>query len=318
MDLRQLSPNARGALLALVAFAVFSCHDVLVKLLGGSYSPIQVVFFGVLFSFPPLTVLLVRSRTQSDLRPRHPWWSLARSIAVIVTGISAFTAFSLLPLAQTYALLFATPLLITVLSIPVLGERVGPHRWGAVVAGLIGVLVVLRPGSAPLSAGHVAGLLAACGSATASIIVRKIGHEERSAVLLLFPLLGNVAVMGALLPFVYTPMPIADIGALAAIAVLSLTATSLIIFAYRTGEAAVVAPMQYSQIVWATAFGWLVFAELPDAATVVGASIVIISGVYIVVREGGARAADNQPVLNTRTRHETGTYPRVGSFMKDQ
>ncbi|PWR01899.1 EamA/RhaT family transporter [Meridianimarinicoccus roseus] len=317
MPLRRLSPNARGALLALGAFAVFSSHDVLVKLLGGSYSPIQIVFFSVLFSFPVLTLILARSRTHGHLRPRHPWWSLARAIAAIVTGFCAFTAFSLLPLAQTYALLFATPLLITVLSIPVLGEKVGVHRWAAVVVGLCGVLVVLRPNAVPLSAGHLAGLMAAAGSATASIIVRKIGQEERSSVLILYPLLGNVLVMGALLPAVYKPMPLEHLGALAAIAVLSIIATSFIIFAYRTGEAAVVAPMQYSQIVWATLFGWLIFAEVPDLPTLLGAGIVIASGMYIVARESGARATDNQPVLSTRTRHETGTYPRVSTLIDD-
>lgn len=317
MTLAQLSPNARGALLALSAFAIFSGHDVLVKLLGERLSPVQIVFFSVLFSFPLLTLLLVSSKTEGHLRPRHPWWSLVRTIAVIVTGFSAFTAFTLLPLAQTYALLFATPLLITVLSIPVLGERVGVHRWAAVFVGLCGVLIVLRPGTTELQIGHIAGLVAAMGSATASIIVRKIGQAERSSVLLLFPLLGNLAVMGAALPFVYVPMSLAEIIAVAGIAVLSVAATSLIIFAYRSAEAAVVAPMQYSQIVWATIFGWVIFAEMPDAMTLLGAGVVIASGLYILMRESGARANDNQPVLNTGTRHDVGAFPSAGTLIED-
>ena len=313
----ELSPNVRGALFALCAFAIFSAHDVLVKLLGGRFSPVQIVFFSVLFSFPLLTLLLVHSKTEGHLRPRHPWWSLIRTIAVIVTAFSAFTAFTLLPLAQTYALLFAAPLLITVLSIPILGERVGVHRWAAVVVGLCGVLIVLRPGATALQIGHVAGLVAAMGSATASIIVRKIGRAERSSVLLLFPLLGNLAVMGAALPFVYEPMMLHDIAALGGIAILSIAATSLSIFAYRTAEAAVVAPMQYSQIVWAALFGWLIFAETPDALTLLGAGVVIASGLYIVMRESGARADDNQPVLNTGTRHDIGTFPTAGTLIED-
>lgn len=317
MTRAQLSPNARGAVLALGAFAIFSAHDVLVKLLGGHMSPVQIVFFSVLFSFPLLTLLLVRSKTEGHLRPRHPWWSLIRTIAVIVTGFSAFTAFTLLPLAQTYALLFATPLLITVLSIPLLGERVGAHRWAAVVVGLCGVLIVLRPGTTELQLGHLAGLAAALGSATASIIVRKIGKAERSSVLLLYPLLGNLVVMGAALPFVYVPMALTDIAAVAAIAILSIAATSLSIFAYRTAEAAVVAPMQYSQIIWATIFGWVIFAEMPDAMTLLGAGVVIASGLYIVMRESGARSDDNQPVLNTGTRADTGTFPSAGALLED-
>jgi drug/metabolite transporter (DMT)-like permease len=215
-------------------------------------------------------------------------------------------------------LLFATPLLITVLSIPILGERVGLHRWAAILIGLCGVLFVLRPGSAPFSLGHLAGLTAAAGSATASIIVRKIGREERSSVLLIYPLLGNVLVMGAFLPTVYEPMPIEHLAALAAIATLSILATSLIIFAYKSGEAVIVAPMQYSQIVWATLFGWLIFSEPPDIETLLGAGVVILSGLYIVLRESGARSDDNQPVLNTMTRHETGTFPRVITLIDDE
>lgn len=317
MTFAQISPNARGAILALTAFAIFAGHDVLVKLLGGRFSPVQIMFFGVLFSFPILTLMLVRSTTEGHLRPRHPWWSLVRTIAVIVTGFSAFTAFTLLPLAQTYALLFATPLLITVLSIPILGERVGVHRWAAVVVGLCGVLIVLRPGTTELQLGHAAGLCAAMGSATASIIVRKIGQAERSSVLLLFPLLGNLAVMGVALPFVYTPMMLGDIAAVTGIAILSIAATSLIISAYRTAEAAVVAPMQYSQIVWATIFGWLVFAEMPDGMTLFGAAVVIASGLYILMRESGARSDDNQPVLTAGTRHDNGTFPSAGTLIED-
>ncbi len=309
-----LSPNLRGAVMALLAFALFSLHDVFVKLLGAVYSPLQIVFFSVLFSFPLFTLMLVSSGADSQLRPRAPWWTLARTVAVIITGLAAFSAFSLLPLAQTYAILFSTPILITLLSIPILGERVGWHRGGAILLGLVGVMVVLKPGAAVLSLGHLMALIAACGGATAAVIVRRIGTRERSAVLLLYPLLGNLTVAGAGLPSVYVAMPLADIATVAGIAALSLAATALMISAYRTGEAATVAPMQYSQILWATLYGWLVFAEAPESTTLVGAAIVIASGLYIVVREAAGRSA-NMPVLRTRTRTETGTYPRVGPLL---
>lgn len=313
---RSLSSNAQGALIALAAFAVFSVHDVLVKLLGGTYSPVQVLFFTVLFSFPLFTLILIRHRTGGSLRPHKPLWTGVRTISVAITGLSAFTAFSMLPLTQVYAILFAMPLLITLMSIPMLGEKVGLHRGGAVLVGLCGVLVVLRPGSEPLSLGHLAALTAAIGGALASVIVRKIGDQERSAVLLLYPLLTNMVVLGIALPFFYEPMPIEHLGMLAAIAALSLTGTALVIFAYRTGEAAVVAPMQYSQIVLATVFGWSLFNENPDVPTILGAAIVIASGVYVVWRESRVRDDGNQPVLRTRSRLETGAAPRVSAVME--
>ncbi len=315
MMLSALSPNARGALLALMAFAVYSTHDVFVKLMGERYSPVQIVFFTVLFSFPVFTLMMIRRSSSGSLWPRHPWWSLARSAMVVITGFAAFTAFTLLPLAQTYALLFAMPMLITILSVPMLGEKVGAARIVAVVVGLIGVLVVLRPGTTALSLGHLAGVIAAIAGASASVIVRKIGGKESAAVLLLYPLLANLVVMGAVLPFVYVPMPLAHLATFAAIAVMSLAGMALTIAAYRIGEATVVAPMQYSQIVWATFYGALIFSELPDTPTLVGAAIVILSGVFIVWRENASSPPSGQPVLKTRTRLDTGTAPRVGQMI---
>lgn len=307
--------NTKGALFALLAFAIYSSHDVIVKVLGANYSPVQIVFFSVLLGFPWVTFMLIRDTTSGHLRPVHPWWTLLRTLATSVTGICAFYAFSVLPMAQVYAIIFASPLLITVLSIPILGERVRLRRWIAVIVGLCGVLVVLRPGAEPLTLGHLAALGTAVGGAVAAIIVRKIGQDERDVVLLLYPMMANFIFMGAALPFVYVPMPVAHIGGLAVMSLMALVAAYFIIKAYKTGEAVVVAPMQYSQIIWATFFGYLMFGERLDVPTTVGAVIIIASGVYIVLREGGGKASENTPVLRTRNRVETGTSPRIGAWI---
>jgi drug/metabolite transporter (DMT)-like permease len=310
-----MSPNAKGTILALFAFAIYSAHDVIVKSLGANYSPVQIVFFSGLFAFPMVTLILIRESRPGTLRPVHPWWMLIRTLSAVITGFTAFYAFTVLPLAQVYAILFAAPLLITLLAIPILGERVGLHRGGAIIVGLLGVLVVLRPGGTELSLGHLAALAAAFASSLASIIVRKIGRDERSVVLLLYPILANFVLMGAMLPFVYRPMPGGDVGGLALMSVLAFAAAGLLIMAYKAGEAVVVAPMQYSQIIWATFFGALFFDEYPDTWTLAGAAIIIASGIYIVVREGG-NATTNRPVLRSRTRFETASIPRVRFFRK--
>ncbi len=307
--------NLRGAMLALLAFAIFSTHDVAVKMLGETYSPVQIIFFSVLLGFPLATLMLINDRTDGNLRPRHPWYTAVRTVSAVITGLSAFYAFSVLPLAQTYAILFATPLLITLLAIPLLGERVGLRRGLAVIAGLAGVLIVLRPGGADLTLGHLAALTAAIFASLASVIVRKIGHEERSVVLLLYPMIANFVVLGLALPFVYRPMPMADLGLVALIASFGFVATLLTIMAYRRAEAVIVAPMQYSQIIWAAIFGAVFFDETPDRYTVVGAAIIIASGIYIVLREGGGQVATNRPVLESRSRPETGTMPRISVML---
>lgn len=302
--------NLRGALCALLAFALFATHDVVVKVLGGHYATFQIIFFSVLLSFPLVILMLMRDAEKATLIPVHPWWSLLRTAAAMVTGVSAFYAFATIPLTQVYAILFAAPLLITMLSIPMLGERVGPHRWAAVVVGLVGVLVVIRPGAAELGLGHAAAVTAAFTSAVASIIVRKIGREERSAVLLLYPMMGNFLVMGAALPFAYAPLPVEHLGALALMSALAFVAGLLIIVAYTSADAAIVAPMQYSQIVWAALYGWLFFEESADGLTWLGAAIIIASGLYIVLRETIAGISITRPVLRSKSRPDTGTSPR--------
>lgn len=311
-----MSPNAKGALLSLLAFGIFSTHDVIVKILGGDYAPFQIVFFSVLLSFPLAMIMLMRDSKPGTLVPVHPWWLALRTGAAVVTGVSVFYAFTVLPLTQVYAIIFATPLLITILAIPVLGEKVRLRRWLAVLVGLAGVLVVLRPGSTELTLGHMAALVGAFGGATASIVVRKIGNEERTAVMLLYPMMANFVLMACALPFVYQPMPIEHLGLLAVIATFAWTAGRLVIAAYQIGEAAIIAPMQYSQIIWASLFGYLFFGETIDQATAIGAGIIIASGMYIVLRESRSGASENTPVLRTRSRTETGTTPRLSPIMR--
>jgi S-adenosylmethionine uptake transporter len=307
--------SLKGAALALLSFAIFATHDVVVKFLGGQYHAIQIIFFSVLFGFPLVLLMLINDRSDGNLRPVHPWWTALRTGAALITGVSAFYAFSVLPLAETYAILFAAPLLITVLAIPILGEKVGIRRGLAVVVGLVGVLIVLRPGGADLSLGHAAALTAAVCSSLASVIVRKIGKDERSAVLLIYPMVANFIVLGAALPLVYRPMPIEHLGMVGIIALFGFAGMLLVIAAYRAAPAVVVAPMQYSQMIWATIFGILIFDETPDSMTLLGAAVIILSGIYIVLRERQAKVSKNTPVLETQLRPDTGLWPRVSTLM---
>ncbi len=308
--------NLAGPLYALLAFAVYATHDVIIKFLGGTYSPFQLIFFSTLFSFPLVTFMLMQDATSGNLRPVHPWWTALRTVLASITGFTAFYAFSALPLAQVYVLLFASPLLITLLSIPMLGEKVGVHRLGAVVVGLVGVLVVLQPGATPLTLGHAAGITSAVCNAFASVIVRKIGRDERPVVLMLYPMAANFILMGALLAFVYKPMPVEHMGGLAVISLLGFFAGLVLIAAYKNGDAAIVAPMQYSQIVWASIFGFFIFGESLERATVIGAGIIILSGIYIVIRETRLGAKSQTPVLRTRSRGPTAASFRISPILR--
>ncbi len=299
-----------GPLMALAAFGLYATHDVLIRIVGGSYSVFQIMFYMGLFSFPLLVVMLIRDPEPGTLRAVHPWWMLARTLCVLVSAGGAFYAFTVLPLAQVYAMLFASPLLITLLSIPMLGERVGIHRGLAVAVGLLGVLVVLRPGGAELGLGHAAALASALTAALNGVIMRKIGKDERSAVLLLYPMLANVVVMASILPLVYVPMRLPDLATVGVIAALAFAAMLLSIAAYRLSEAAVVAPMQYSQILWAAVYGALLFGESPTRFTLAGATLIVASGLYILFRESRSSSQSMRPVAQAELRNESVAAPR--------
>lgn len=289
----------------------YATHDAIIKVLGGYYPSLQVLFFSSLLSFPLVSVVLLSDRSPGTLRPIRPGWVAVRSVCSMLTGIGGFYAFSVLPLAQVYAILFAAPLIITVLSIPILAETVGVHRWVAVMLGLIGVMIVLRPGAGDgLGLGHLAALVSACSNATVAVITRKLGGTERPLVLLMWPMLGNLALTGAALTVGYTPIALPHLAMAGAIALLGLIGGFLSILAFRSAEAAVVAPIQYSQMIWATLYGWFVFSESPDGTTVLGAVVIIASGLYILMREATPGASTNRPVIAARMRAESVTAPR--------
>lgn len=305
-----MSGNVRGIIFALLSMGVFATHDAIIKMLGAHYPSLQVLFFSSLLSFPLVSLILMQERTPGTLRPNHPGWVAVRTGCAMASGICGFYAFSVLPLAQVYSILFSAPLIITLLSIPLLGEKVGIHRWLAIALGLCGVLIVLRPGGDALSFGHLAAMLAAFCSATVAVITRKLGGAERPLVLLMWPMLGNLVATGAGLSLGYEPMQLAHLALAGMIALLGLLGGFLSILAYRAGEAAIVAPMQYSQMIWATIYGWFIFNELLDRPTIIGACVIIASGLYIVWRERARGPESNGAVTASRLRAESVTAPR--------
>jgi S-adenosylmethionine uptake transporter len=314
--MKPLQSNLIGAMLSLAAFGVYATHDVFIKFLGSSYSPFQLIFFSGLLGFPLVTLAMMRDRTDGNLIPKHPVWTAIRTATAVLNAVTGFYAFSVLPLAQCYAIFFAMPILITLMAIPLLGERVGLHRGVAIVVGLIGVVVVLRPGQADLGLGHLSALTAALLGAATSVIVRKVGNSERAVVLMLYPMMANFVVMGVALPFVYVPVPPQHFAMMAGIAALGLLGGVLIIAAYRRAPAIIVAPMQYSQIIWAIIFGHFLFGEDIDLYTAIGTAIIIASGVYIVLREDKPSVSKNRPVLETRSRYGTMSTPRISQLLR--
>jgi drug/metabolite transporter (DMT)-like permease len=278
--------NLPGIAAMLTAAAAFSLMDTGQKLLSAHYPPLQVAALRAMASLPLVLVFVAwRGAFGSLLRVRWPLHLLRGAIGVGTLAIFAY-ALRRLPLAEAYAIFFVAPLMITMLSVPLLRERVEPARWVAIGVGLLGVLVVLRPsGDGVLTLAGLAVLVSALGYAVSAITVRILGRTD-SIESQVFWLMAFVAIgAGALAAPRWTAVRMDDAAVLLGIAVSGFVGQLCITHAFRSGEASAIAPFEYSALAWALAIDWLVWRTVPDAWTLLGAAIIVASGIYLVRHE---------------------------------
>jgi len=287
----------RGIGFAVLAFALFSCSDAFVKgLAAAGYPVFQLAATFALFALVPVAWLVVKAGGLRSLKARRPFWVAARAVLLAADTVCAYYAFAQLPFAETYAIFFGTPMLVTALSVPLLGEKVGWRRWAAVVVGFMGVLIVLRPGFAELGAGHAAAIVAMLLFALSLLLLRRIGNEESSAAMISWVLLALFLATATLVPAVFVrPSPLA-LGLMAAGGLLLGIAHVAIIEAFRAAPASAVSPFHYSQMIWAVLLGFLVFNELPDFWVAVGSAVIVGSGLFILWREKVVKGEPPAPV----------------------
>jgi S-adenosylmethionine uptake transporter len=277
--------NLIGAFLGLLGFGLFAISDMAIKALGSAYNPFQIIFFAGLMSMPLIAGYAMADPTAEPLRPVRPKLMALRCGIVVLNGIFGTYAFATLPLAQAYAIFFTMPIFITLLLSVILAERIDLLRGVAVVCGLAGVVVALDPEMAALGWGHAAALAGAVMGAGNYAIIRISGGQERSVVLILYPLMLQLLVAAPVLPFVYRPMSFVDLALTAVMATVAFAGYLAVIAAYRRAPGIVVAPMQYSQIIWAAIIGALVFDERMSTQTVIGTVVIIGAGIVIVARQ---------------------------------
>ena len=217
-----MAPALKGALCGLAGFGLFAFADATIKFLGFSYSPVQIVAFAGLFTLP-LIGLLWLARPVS-LRPGHPVLMAVRTLALIGSGLLVTYTFTILPLAQAYAILFTLPLILTLIAWPLLGDRVDLTNAPAIIIGLVGVLIALNPGRVEFGIGHVAAVGGVVLSAI-HYLIRKTGGVEVNVTMLLYPVLGQTLSAFLLLPGRYVPMPPADLAALVGMTLAGFTGT---------------------------------------------------------------------------------------------
>ena len=275
---------SKGVLLGFMAFALFSISDACVKSMHGALPPYQICFFGALFSLTMLPFLWRRGETVMDLvRARRQWLWIVRGVLSVIGSFSSIIAFSRLPMAEAFALIFLMPLVTTALSVFFLNEKVTPKAWAAIVLGFVGVLVVLRPGFRAIDLGHIAALACGLCGAVLSVLLRKVGQVEKPVTLfgagLLFPLIASA---GLMIPS-YVPPTALQWVAIAGFAILAALANVCIMVASRHAPASWIAPTQYSQMLWGLGFGWLFFNDHLDLFTMVGVVIIVAAGLWLFV-----------------------------------
>lgn len=279
----------RRAILAILAAALlFAVAAGFVKTLDGAIPLAQLVLFRSLFALPVLLPMLPAAGGWRVLRTRYPMGHAIRTFWGLLGMLTAFYGYTALPLASVTALGFTMPLFLTLLAVPLLGERVGWRRGLAVAVGFMGVLFMVRPGdtaAADLWPSLIV-LFGAFAWAMAMISIRRLGEkgEPGVAIVLWFAIGGGVVSLLASLPVWVWPSPV-QWGLLLGVGIASAFAQLLMTEAYRKGEPTLVAPFEYSGIVWTTLLGALVWAEAPDGWDAVGILILVGSGLYIWRRE---------------------------------
>ncbi len=280
------NPSVQGALLGLCSFGLYALSDVTIKFMGQGLMAVQIIFTAALCSLPFILLQAATSAGGFSMRPVLLKWTVVRIGLTVVNSVIVSYTFTKLPIAQAYAIFFCMPLMITVLAVPLLGERLDLARVLAVVVGFSGVLIALRPGSIPLQLAHLTAIMGATLGALNSLLLRKIGNKERPSVILLWPALAQVLILAIFLPWVWQPMGLFAWSLALLIGVLSTCGGILIIAAYSRAPAIVVAPMQYSQILWGSLCAALIFGEKMDALMVLGIGVIIGAGLYLLWKSG--------------------------------
>ncbi len=274
----------RGVLFGCAAMFLLAVMNTLAKIVSEHHNVIEIAFYRNLVALIPLTMYVLATRRFHLLKTRRPSLLFFRVIVGTAGLILTFETFALLPLADATVLILTSVLMVPALAYVLLGERMGPHRWSAIVIGLIGVIVMMRPTGHVETIGVLVGFTAASFQAGIQIFLRKLKTENSFTVVYYF-ILGGAVIGGLCMPFIaVTPAPdeflmLICIGISGGLAQYCLTS------AFRLGPASVISPLNYTGLIWATLFDIMIWQDLPSWPIFAGTAIIIASQGYILHRE---------------------------------
>lgn len=275
----------------LLAVATFSVLDVCMKRLAETYPAMQVTFIRGAASLPFILLVTAWFGRWSVLRPNRWGLHLLRGVLQVMTLFFFVYAVSRLSLANAYTIFMSAPLIITALSVPFFGERVGWHRWAAIVVGMIGVVVVVRPGADGVALegmtiiGGLAAIAAAVAYALGVLLIRVLSPSETSAATMFWALTLTAFFAGLLSIAGWVPVHWDHWGWIAVAGLSGALGQHFLTEAFRLALPAVVAPLEYTALAWGMLFDWLLWMTVPSSRMLIGAAIIVTSGLYLIHRE---------------------------------
>jgi drug/metabolite transporter (DMT)-like permease len=274
----------RGIALIIASTLFLGSSDAMAKYLSLSLPAIEITWIRFL-TFALMFVPAMLTTTPNIFQATRPGLQVWRGVALLSSSLFFITGLRFLPIAEASATGFVAPIFVTALSIMVLGEKVGVRRWVATVVGLCGVMVIIRPGSNAFHPAAMFPVISALGWACTLIITRMISGKDRAITTMAYSSLVGLAILTVLVPFVWVAPNWREVGLGLCIGVASTVGQGIVVMAFRYADASVLAPFSYIQLVWVSILGFLVFGEVPDLWTLVGAVIIIGSGLYTAHRE---------------------------------
>ncbi len=279
----RLPDNLKGIAFLLLASIAFSLMALLIKLLGQRLHVTQILLLRQAGMFILVVPVILRN-FPGALRSARPGMQVLRMACALLAMLGGFTAIIHLPLADATAIFFAKSFFVTIFAVLVLGEHVGLYRWSAVAVGFVGVLIMLQPGTANFSVYGLASLAGAAGAGAVMVILRILSQSDSADTIMIWSSLGIGLVMAVPGIYFWQWPSAAEWGLLGGLAVASYFGQRGNIYAYKHGEASLLASLDYVRLLWATLLGFIVFGHIPGAATWIGASIVVAAAVFTIYR----------------------------------
>ncbi|MGN8168304.1 DMT family transporter [Agrobacterium sp. 22117] len=290
--LRQLSPTGLGVAVMLFGMLLFALNDAMGKFLVSTYSLGQVIAVRSIAAVIILLPIVWRAGLQKLVNVERPGLQVARVVFSTAELFCFYFAVAALPLADVMTYWLAAPIYVAALSPFLLGEKVGWRRWTAIGIGFVGVLIALKPSSASLTSAAFFSILGSAAFAFMMLSGRQLRNTP-DTVLAFWQIIG--AGLAGIVAILITPsgwIPIQsgfDLSLLALLGIVAMTAHVLVNRALKLADAATVAPLQYTLLLWAVIFGWLIFGDVPQLSIVIGAGLIVLSGLYIFFRENAVK-----------------------------